>query len=253
MTGCLAQGAHEFTVGNGVWSTAIEGTGLGWVVVQPGYHAGYIGDVYPAEALLPVALVATKPEFCEVKVGVHHTAAGGAEGDSDAENGFADPGYVGIIEGGFPFFADLDGEVILYFTIEFIHGVVFGMAVDGGGSGVDPEGGGMGNGMKGGGKDFGSIGTAIEDGLFVCGGVAAVDGLAGEVDEEVSVFEVLYPVAEGFAIPGGVGDAVVWEAGMAGEYDDVVVLAEVLAKTGADETGAAGDDDLFIFHGLLCF
>jgi hypothetical protein len=124
----------------------------------------------------------------------------------------------------------------LYFAIEFVHGVVFGMAVNGGGGGVDPEGGGMGNGMKGGGEDFGSVGTAIEDGLFVFWGIAAVDGLAGKVDEDIGVFEVLYPWAEGFAIPGGVGDTVVFDAGMAGKDNDVIVLAEVLAEAGADET-----------------
>ena len=109
------------------------------------------------------------------------------KGNGNAEDGFADTGHVGVVETCFPFFADLNGEVVGEFAVVFIHGMVFCMSVDGGRASVDPDFWGMGNGADGGTEYIGGVDAAVEDGLFVFGGIAAVDRFTSEVNEEVGV------------------------------------------------------------------
>ena len=75
-------------------------------------------------------------------------------------------------------------------------------------------------------------------------GVAAVDALAGEIDDRRRAVELLCPRAEAAPIPRRLRARHRRGAGRSREHDDVVSLsAKVCGERAADEATSAGDHD----------
>lgn len=207
VAGCLAKGFHKCVVGDNAWGRAIVDSFDGFVFIGEGHHIGNVLDVDPTHFLMAGALVATEAEFGQVAVWDHDAAF--AQCDGYSEDDFAGFGELDVVERLFPALAYFNGEAGAYVASEFVLGAVFCVSVDGGRGGVDPYFGWAVDCFDGFAEDGGGVGPAFENSLFVFGGIAAVDGFAGEVDEQVGIIEFHGPAVEGAAIPVGIADIVV--------------------------------------------
>ncbi len=204
------------------------------------------GDELAAVALFPAE--AASDQVGEDREGI---AGYGAEGDRGAQSDFAGARSGCGEEGGLPVFGDANGEVpgigcagfvATQFACGFVHGAVEGVAVDGGGGGVEPEAGRLGQVGDDLVEQARCADAGVVDGFSVGGGVAAVDAASGEIDADVGAFEVLGPVADVESIP--VDSVVRRSVGEAREDSDVVPLfLEVGCEHAADLAAAAGEDD----------
>src|SRR5258708_32051817 len=172
--------------------------------------ANEIGFVDPGDELIAGAIGAAEAVADEREEDIEDSAGVGAEGHGAAQGDLAGARSGGGEEGFFPGFGDLDGEVpgvgyagfvATEFAGGFVHGAVEGVAIDGGGAGVEPDGGRViepGYDLV---EELRGEDTRVEDGAAVGGMVAAVDAAAGEIDADVGVFEFVDPGAGGEAVP----------------------------------------------------
>jgi len=102
-------------------------------------------------------------------------------------------------------------------------------------------------------KEAGGVDAGVVDFFAVGLGVAAIDGVAGEVDEGGGGFELGLPGAGGFGVPGeGLDVGVGVGFGVSGEDGDVVALfGEIGGEELSEESGAAGEEDFVLrAHGF---
>src|SRR5437868_5579001 len=190
----------------------------------------------------------------ECEEDVEDSAGVGAEGHGATKGDLAGAGSRGGEEGLFPSLGDLDGKgpgvgcagfVAAELAGGFVHGAVEGVAIYGGGAGVEPDGRRVferGDDLV---EELCGLDAGVEDGAAVGAVVAAVDAAAGEVDADVGVFELGDPGAGGEAVPwdhapGGLIRA----AGKNG--DGVAVRVKVAGEDLADLSGASGDNDAHV-------
>src|SRR5690606_19273464 len=129
----------------------------------------------------PIELGPAEPEPCQARERDQRTAV--AEHDGHAEGDFPRPWYVGAEELLLPGGGDVDRETGAELARCFRHRPVVGVSIDGGRRRIDPQGGRMlavryrprqlSSGLHPGAEDLGPV----------CCVVAAVDALAGQVDE----------------------------------------------------------------------
>ena len=96
-------------------------------------------------------------------------------------------------------------------------------------------------------ENAGGLDTGAEDFVLMVGGLDAVDAAAGEIDQAVGGCKFFGPGAKGAGIPGHVAPRAVDLGRGTGEDDDgSTAFCQMMGERDAEETAAAGDDDLFV-------
>jgi hypothetical protein len=248
-----AEIAHKGEVGDGVRGGEVNGTADGGGDEEEVDGAGVVLIVHPGDILVAAALGAAEVAANEFREDLEDAAAVGAHDKGGAESDAAGAGGGGVEEGLLPLAADVDakspgagdeGLLAALLAGELVLIAVQGVAVDGGGAGVEPDGRGCGGLGDGAADEAGGEDAGVEDLAAVAGGVAGVDGASGEMDDGVGAVELGGPRAEveavpGEGLPGGLG-----EVRFAREDGyDVAGRGEMTGEDLADLTGAAGDED----------
>ena len=107
----LAQGEHEFAVGERVGRGEVDGAVEVFALDEEVDGAAEVGFVNPTNELTPAALRSAEAEADEIEKGFKGVARRGAESDGTAQCDFARVWSPGGEELGLPVFGDTDGEV----------------------------------------------------------------------------------------------------------------------------------------------
>ena len=146
----FADRAEEVAIGEWMWGGEVDDAGEVFGGDEEFDGADEVGFVDPGDKLIAVAIGAAEAVADEREEDVEDSAGVWAEGHGAAQGDLAGARSGGGEEGLFPGFGDLDGEVpgigcagfvAAEFAGGFVHGAVEGVAIDGGGAGVEPNGG----------------------------------------------------------------------------------------------------------------
>jgi hypothetical protein len=248
----FANGTQEVAIGERMGRGEIDDAGKVLGGDEQFDRADEVDLVNPGDELIAGSIGPAEAVANEREEDVEDAAGVGAEGHGAAQSDLSGARSCGREEGVFPRFGDLNGEVpgvgrAGFVAAEFagglIHGAIEGVAIDGGGAGVEPDCGRvieLGDDLV---KQMRGENAGVEDGPAIGLMVAAVDAAACEVDAGVGAFEFVNPGTRSEAIPGhdtpgsGIGSA-------AEDGDGVAVCVKVAREDLTDLTGATGDDDL---------